>query len=93
MYFLVNIHINNQSMLYKVNSVGLDFLCGKVGINMAKEKPKSTFGYSWLELNEGLYVIGSPNIRCLVELSSSGSGFSKEFSPCPYKAERPHGAL
>jgi hypothetical protein len=55
--------------------LGLDFLRGKVGIDMSKKKPKSCLEHSWLEPNERLYVIDSSNFRCLVGLPSCGNGF------------------
>jgi hypothetical protein len=58
-----------------------DFLNDIVGTDMAEKEPKSASWYSYLEPNEKLNVIGSPNFRCLVGLpSSSLPVFSYEFA-------------
>jgi hypothetical protein len=61
--------------LYLLLKLGSDFLCGKVGTDMAEKEPKSTFGHSYLELHERLNVIDYPNFSCLIGLPSCGSGF------------------
>jgi hypothetical protein len=61
----------------------LDFLNDKVETDMVEKEPKSISGHSCLKPHERLNVIGSPNFRYFIGLSSSGSGFLQGLSPCP----------
>jgi hypothetical protein len=60
-----------------------DFLNDIVGTDMAEKEPKSASWYSYLEPNEKLNVIGSPNFRCLIGLPCCTSGFLKGLSAYP----------